>query len=45
MATKIDFSSLKLEVMDLNMHSCNDPVIFINRGTVTFSRCVLEVLN
>lgn len=45
MATKIDFSSLKLEVMDLNMHSCNAPVIFINRGTVTFSRCVLEVLN
>lgn len=46
MATKIDFSSLKLEVMDFNtMYSCNDPMIFINRGTVTFSRGVLEVLN
>lgn len=44
MATKIDFSSLSLEPMDFNTYSNTEPDIFINRSSVTFSRCVLDFL-
>ena len=44
-ATKIDFSALKLTIMDFNAYSHNDPEIFINRNGITFSRGVLENLN
>lgn len=42
---KIDFSALKLTVMDFNAYSHTDPEIFINRSNITFSRGVLETLN
>ncbi len=44
-ATKIDFSALKLTVMDFNAYSHTDPEIFVNRSSITFSRGVLENLN
>ena len=44
-ATKIDFSALKLTVMDFNAYSHTDPEIFVNRSGITFSRGVLETLN
>ncbi|MBR5143554.1 MAG: hypothetical protein IKW53_00755 [Clostridia bacterium] len=40
---KIDFSSIKLEIIDLNVNSCPD--IFINQSGVSFSKRVLEELN
>ena len=43
--TKIDFSALKLTVMDFNAYSHTDPEIFVNRSGITFSRGVLETLN
>ena len=43
--TKIDLSTLKLAVMDFNMYAHTDPDIFINRGSVTFSRGALDCLN
>lgn len=34
--TKIDFSALKLTVMDFNAYSHTDPEIFVNRSGITF---------
>lgn len=45
MATKIDFSALQLEALDLNVYTNTCPDLFINRTGITFSRGVLECLN
>ncbi len=40
---KIDFSSINLEIVDININS--SPDIFINQSHVSFSKRVLEDLN
>ena len=43
--TKINYSSLKLIVMDFSINSATEPELFVNRTSVTFSRGVLECLS
>lgn len=43
MATKFDFSSLSLEVIDTSLNATSD--IFVNRNCITFTKRVLEDMN